>query len=81
MLLPLQGVTNERALTQGVASLALGAHWAFSLPQALCAVALLELETLVYKNILQPVHTTAWHYARFVTNCQPQQSIGHRCAQ
>ena len=24
MLLPLQGVTNERALTQGVASLALG---------------------------------------------------------
>ena len=25
MLLPLQGVTNERALTQGVASLALGA--------------------------------------------------------
>ena len=26
MLLPLQGVTNERALTQGVASLALG--WA-----------------------------------------------------
>ena len=31
-LLPLQGVTNERALTQGVASLALGyvLHWAFS---------------------------------------------------
>ena len=30
-LLPLQGVTNERALTQGVASLALGyvLHWAF----------------------------------------------------
>ena len=26
----LQGVTNERALTQGVASLALGAFWAFS---------------------------------------------------
>ena len=33
-LLPLQGVTNERALTQGVASLALGyvLHWAFSPP-------------------------------------------------
>ena len=31
-LLPFQGVTNERALTQGVASLALGYvhHWAFS---------------------------------------------------
>ena len=31
-LLPFQGVTNERALTQGVASLALGyvLHWAFS---------------------------------------------------
>ena len=31
-LLPFQGVTNERALTQGVASLALGyeQHWAFS---------------------------------------------------
>ena len=31
-LLPFQGVTNERALTQGVASLALGFvhHWAFS---------------------------------------------------
>ena len=30
-LLPFQGVTNERALTQGVASLALGyvLHWAF----------------------------------------------------
>ena len=30
-LLPLQGVTNERVLTQGVASLALGYvhHWAF----------------------------------------------------
>ena len=30
--MPLQGVTNERALTQGVASLALGlsAYWAFS---------------------------------------------------
>ena len=30
-LLPFQGVTNERALTQGVASLALGyvQHWAF----------------------------------------------------
>ena len=33
-LLPFQGVTNERALTQGVASLALGyaLHWAFSPP-------------------------------------------------
>ena len=33
-LLPIQGVTNERALTQGVASLALGyaLHWAFSPP-------------------------------------------------
>ena len=33
-LLPFQGVTNERALTQGVASLALGYvhHWAFSPP-------------------------------------------------
>ena len=33
-LLPLQGVTNERALPQGVASLALGyvLHWAFSPP-------------------------------------------------
>ena len=33
-LLPFQGVTNERALTQGVASLALGyaLHWAFSSP-------------------------------------------------
>ncbi len=31
-LLPFQGVTNEHALTQGVASLALGYvhHWAFS---------------------------------------------------
>ena len=31
-LLPFQGVTNERALTQGVASLTLGYvhHWAFS---------------------------------------------------
>ena len=31
-LLPFQGVTNERALPQGVASLALGyaLHWAFS---------------------------------------------------
>ena len=31
-LLPFQGVNNERALTQGVASLALGyaLHWAFS---------------------------------------------------
>ena len=31
-LLPFQGVTNERALTQGVASLALGSvhHWTFS---------------------------------------------------
>ena len=31
-LLPFQGVTNERALPQGVASLALGSvhHWAFS---------------------------------------------------
>ena len=33
-LLPFQGVTNERALPQGVASLALGyaLHWAFSPP-------------------------------------------------
>ena len=33
-LLPFQGVTNERALAQGVASLALGyaLHWAFSPP-------------------------------------------------
>ena len=33
-LLPFQGVTNERALTQGIASLALGyaLHWAFSSP-------------------------------------------------
>ena len=33
-ILPFQGVTNERALTQGVASLALGyaLHWAFSPP-------------------------------------------------
>ena len=44
-LLPLQGVTNERALTQGVASLALGyvLHWAFSPP-------LLNLKLELYRS-------------------------------
>ena len=51
MLLPLQGVTNERALTQGVASLALGY---VLLPfQGALSAALAKFETLItyYFNI------------------------------
>ena len=49
-LLPFQGVTNERALTQGVASLALGYvhHWAFSPPLLNTKLQLLYFSTFPF---------------------------------
>ena len=52
-LLPFQGVTNERALTQGVASLALGYvhHWAFS-PSLLNPKLQLSLQYVTIREII-----------------------------
>ena len=59
-LLPFQGVTNERTLTQGVASLALGyaLHWAFSPPLLNPKLQLLIVYSLYIKK---SVHRKTMH--------------------
>ena len=57
-LLPLQGVTNERALTQGVAALALGyvLHWAFSPPLLIKSEIKMSLMSLGGLKILAQIN-------------------------
>ena len=64
-LLPFQGVTNERTLTQGVASLALGyaLHWAFSPPLLNPKLQLLIVYSLyIHKECAQRNHAHSYFY-------------------